>query len=102
MHSVLLVDELFKIICGSLAESIRGLASLAALAQTCRSLQVIPLDVLWGHGPIDFTDVLKTLPPDSVSDIKSSFVRLRSLRVLRTNTDIKGPFLDSQPAYNSQ
>jgi hypothetical protein len=75
MHTVLLVDEIFKIICENVPGPNGGLAALVALAQTCRSLQGISLDVLWGHGPMDFIDILKTLPPDSWSDIESSFVR---------------------------
>jgi len=80
MHTVFLVDEIFKIICENAAapESAGGLASLAALAQTCRSLEGIPLDVLWGQGPVDLLNVLNTLPADSWSATESSFVRSTS------------------------
>jgi len=75
MHAVFFVDEIFKIICDNAAASAGGLADLAALAQTCRSLEGIPLDVLWGQGPVDLLNVLNTLPPDSWSATESSFVR---------------------------
>jgi len=87
MHHVFFVNEIFMIICESVAESHRGLAALAALAQTCRSLKEISLDVLWGRGPVDFLSVLKTLPPDSWSEIEFPFVRLASfMRSERTLT----------------
>ncbi|KAF9650459.1 hypothetical protein BDM02DRAFT_3259665 [Thelephora ganbajun] len=73
MHLVFLVNEIFRIICDSIAESDRGLATLAALARTCRSLEGISLDVLWGKQQVDFINVLKTLPPNSWSYTRSSF-----------------------------
>ena len=85
MHTVFLVDEIFKIICDNAAAS-GGLASLAALAQTCRSLEGIPLDVLWGQGPVDLLNVLNTLPADSWSATQSSFVRFHLFRALRMDT----------------
>jgi len=74
MHAVFLVDEIFKIICDDMAVSAGGLAGLAALAQTCRSLEGISIDALWGQGPVDLVDVLKTFPADSWSATET-FVR---------------------------
>lgn len=84
MHSVFLVDEIFKAICEDIAESDGGLANLANLAQTCKSLEGISIDVLWAHGPVDLIDVLKTLPPDSWTATESTFVRSNSSRTLPT------------------
>ena len=92
MHSVFLVDEIFKVICENVAGSQRGLASLATLARTCRSLEGISLDALWGHGQVQLVDVLKTLPPDSWSVIDSTFVWSNFFHELRTNADIKLSF----------
>lgn len=74
MHSVFLLDDIFKVICEKIAESDRGLANLATLARTCRSLEGISVDVLWGHGPVELVHVLKTLPPDSWTATESSLV----------------------------
>jgi len=93
MHTVFLVDEIFKIICNNIVLTARGPANLAALAQTCRSLEGISLDVLWGQEPVDLVDVLKTLPADSWSATKFSFVRSRLFDARRTNTKSKRPFL---------
>ena len=102
MHAVFLVDEIFKIICDNAAASVGGLANLAALAQTCRSLEGIPLDVLWGKGPVDLLNVLKTLPADSWSATESSFVRFHLFRALRTSIECERHFLASQSTCNPQ
>jgi len=85
MHTVFLVDEIFKIICDNAAASAGGFANLAALAQTCKTLEGIPLDVLWGEGPVDLFNVLKTLPADSWSATESSIVRFQLFRAPQTN-----------------
>ena len=83
MHPVFFLDEIFKIICENVADSSRrGLAALAALAQTCRALEGISLDVLWSQVPFNFITVLKTLPPDSWSCIECPFVRCHFFRAL--------------------
>lgn len=78
MHTMFLVDEIFKIVCEGVAESKEGSATLAALARTCKSLEGISLDVLWSRRQVDFVDLLETLPPDSWSRVEPGpFVRSR-------------------------
>lgn len=89
MHFVFLVNEIFKMICESLAESDGGLAALATLARTCRSLEGISFDVLWGQRGIDLVNVLQALPRDSWSYAESSFVCPHFFHVLRANTDTR-------------
>lgn len=93
MHLIFLVNEIFRKICDSVVESDGGRGDLAVLARTCRSLEEISLDVLWGERPMNLVDVLRTLPPDSWSYTKPplhtqpSFVRLHYFHALRVNVD---------------
>lgn len=99
MHTVFLVDEIFKIICDN-AASTGGPASLAALAQTCRSLEGISLDVLWGQGQVDLFNILGTFPTDSWSATETSFVRSHLFCARRTNAEPKRLLLVPQPLCN--
>ena len=38
---------------------------MAALASTCKTLDVVPLDIIWGNRPVDIVHVLEALPRDS-------------------------------------
>jgi len=108
MHLIFLVDEIFRKICDSLVESDEGRGDLAVLARTCRSLEGISLDVLWGKGSMNLVNVLRALPPDSWSYTKfplhtqPSFVRFYCFHAFRVTIDAEDFFPVSQSANISQ
>ena len=100
MHFAFLVNEVFRMICDSVAESDRGRGDLAILARTCRSLEGISLDVLWGKRPINLVNALRALPPDSWTYTYTelspyawpSFVRFHCFHAFRVNTNTEKYF----------
>ena len=102
MHLIFLVNEIFRKICDSVVESDEGRGDLAVLARTCRSLEGISLDVLWGKRPMNLVNVLRALPPDSWSYTKpplytqSSFVRFHCFHALQVTIDAEEFFPVSQ------
>lgn len=65
MHRAFLITEIYKMICEDVAQSDKGVGDLVALAATCKALEGVPLDIIWGKRPVDIVHVLKTLPRDS-------------------------------------